>query len=208
MGNYYINICLIFLSSCTNCRIDKYQSISHQEIDTIKHIVRVDSRKWSCIDRKDTLLVNNSYVKYVDLDSVIGIEVCINGISEVLSYGFDCSIPNALVPILHSYSNNRICLKRGQGENFREFIICALKNGKLVNRTYEIALATDLPNNIVVYQNYDTLTQIVIENLETNSKKVLIIPEELITEVIINTKINKHSLLLEFSNGVNLKLGY
>lgn len=211
MTNYCINICIIVLLSCNDYRNQNNHLISHQDTETKKkgaENTHLDSGKWECIDRKDTLLPNTSYVKYVDLDSVLGIKICISNISEVLPYGFDCSTPDGLIPVLHSYYNNIICLKRGYSQNFREFIVYVLKNEKITVRTYEIALATDLPNNIVVYQNYDTLTQIVIENFETNNKNLLEIPEELITEVIINSEIKKNRILLEFSNGVKLNLKY
>jgi hypothetical protein len=196
--NLFVSL-LILLFSCKEKKEDKDLKTPVVSEKKTAPPIEADIRK--CIDNSDTLLDNNTSVKYVVVDTSFTVKLTIDGIDTLLGYRFDCRVPGGLVPELQQSYNNKLCLLRGSGQHYREYLIAYTEKGKINIKYYEIALATDLKNDLVVYQDYDSLTNVVIENFKTGKKKIIVLPDIYSPPFIINSSIKRNILRLEFSDG-------
>lgn len=146
----------------------------------------VDSLIERCIPYRDTVLGQGTSVKYVVVDTVYTVKLTINRTDSLLDYRFDCSVPRGLVPSLMASFGDKLCLQRGTGQNYREYLIAYLKDGQMQVKHYEVALAVDLANDVVIFQDYDDLRRIVVENIQTDGKRTVTLPNKY-TSTIVST---------------------
>jgi hypothetical protein len=186
---------IIFFASCNNNQPEfagppaKPQSVDRESL-------------LSCFDRTDTIFDNLNSIRYVILDSSFSLKIKIGGVDTLMGYRFNCSTPRVLVPGFYSSSQNMICLKRGYGQHFREFIILYNDHDQIFIKTYETALATDLKNDLVVYRDYDSLHHVIAERIRGGSKNVFIIPEKFRkTTEIPEAEIVRGKLRIKYSSG-------
>src|SRR5688500_9983110 len=116
----YITILLLF-TSCVNRSIDK--KITEKEVPGFSSENRTNSTLKECMPRNDTDINSNTSIKYIIIDSSFTIKLKINDIDTTLDYRFNCTAPPGLVPVIHSHYKNMICMLRGGGQHFREFVI-------------------------------------------------------------------------------------
>lgn len=159
-----------------------------------------DTSLRQCILEKDTLLDDDNFIKYIIIDTFYTLKIQVGGLDTLLPYRFTCSVPRGLVPSFYSFYRNTICLIRGTGQHYREFTICYNENNHIVINKYETALATSLEKGIVVYQNYDSLQLINVENIRTKEKRTFTIPAKFLSSNISQTIIKSNKLLLKFTD--------
>ncbi|MDF2188426.1 hypothetical protein [Paraflavitalea sp. CAU 1676] len=152
-----------------------------------------------CIPQRDTVVDKNNSMQYIIVDSFYTVKLKVGGIDTLLSYRFDCSVPRGLVPAFHSYSKNMICLIRGSGQHYREFIISYAEDNKIIIKQFETALATDMDNTTVVYQDYSEREKIIVENIRNGRRKTFKIPSKYITDMP-RSSISNGKLKLAFSD--------
>ena len=125
----------------------------------------------------------------------------VGGIDTLLNYQFNCHVPRGLVPSLHSYFGNAVCLIRGSGQHYKELVIAYIEGENVVLKKYETALATDLKTYTVIYQNYKKPEEIIVEDIKTASKQVFILPARYVNSNIISTSVKNKKLEISLSNG-------
>lgn len=159
-----------------------------------------DSMLRHCIPEKDTLFNDGNFIKYVIIDTFYTLQIQVGAIDTLLSYQFNCSVPRGLVPSLYSYYKSIICLIRGTGQHYREFLICYSDSNKIIVNKYETALAANLADNIVAYQSVDSSQNVYIENIKTGKKKSFVIPSKFSSTNISQAIIKDNKLFLHFSD--------
>jgi hypothetical protein len=189
--------------SCTNGVDNRNKSSSIE-----KDIKKNDTSLRKCILEKDTMIDHKNLIKYVIVDSFYTLKIQVGGLDTLLPYQFDCSVPRGLVPSFYSFFKNTVCLIKGTGQHYREFIICYVENNRIIIKHYETALATDLQNDIVVYQNPDTTKKIYVANIKGVSKKIFNLPAVYAGLPITKTTITKNTLSLIFSNDKKVIFSY
>jgi len=197
MKNIIIFAIFVTVISCTNQTSDNSSS---NGLATKRPSIK-DTLLQQCIHENDTIINEANAVNYVIIDSFYTLKVKIGGLDTLLPYQFDCSVPRGLVPSIHSYYKNTICLMRGHGFDYREFVIGYVNNNQIVLKQYEIGLIADLKNDIVVYRNYNQLEKIIVEDIKKENKKTFIIPSNLATTGISSAAILKGRLQVKFSDG-------
>jgi hypothetical protein len=196
-GFIFFILCLLLLISCFHTNVD--DKVVEKSLPVIQVKNRADSLLKKCIPHNDTGLNSNTSIKYIIIDSFFTVKLEINGIDTVLAYRFNCTAPRGLVPVIHSYYRGTLCMLRGGGQHFREFIIAYYDQEKIFIKEYETALATDLVNNFVVYRNYMRQEEIIVENIRTSHKKKLMLPVSYAHQPILDATIKNRKLKLGFS---------
>lgn len=187
----YFIIFLLF-NSCYN------QEANSSKVDRVKHDTIAKPNINDCIPR-DTI-VGNIGLMYLKRDTFFSVKVMIDKRDSILSYEFNCSTPPVLIPSLYSVSKDILCLKRGYGQEYREFIICFNVEEKMTIKKYETALVADLTKGIVVYQDYDNNNNVYVENIKSGSRKAFTIPSKIISRHVSNTTIINDKLKLKFTD--------
>ncbi len=190
MKIFYLLLILLFIS----CQSPKEKIIISE--NTV-YSYKTDLSK--CIPA-DTLLKNKSSVRYVKSDSSFDVEVQINGKRNLLGFGFDCTAPNGLVPKIYLSNESILCLKRGYGQHYREFIICHLNKDSIEIKEYETALDFNYLTNEVAFQKYDSAEMIYVENVASAKKKAFVLPHNLKYKKILLANLKKQKLFLQFEN--------
>lgn len=185
---------LFVLLSCNNKESRQNKSVISNDSTNAGN----KEQLFDCIPA-DTVSDNFS-VKYIKSDSFFSIKVEIGKSDTTLPYQFNCTVPPALIPTIYSSGNNIICLRRGYGQHFREFIVCYSMGDKIQFKEFEIAIDTYLKDDIVIYQNYDTLDQICFQNIKTDSKSVIYIPSKIVARRIYESRIKNRKLEITFSD--------
>ena len=155
----------------------------------------------NCIPDDTAIINTGASVRYVVIDSFFAVKLSINSIDTLLDYRFDCSAPSGLVPDLKIFYKDKMCLVRGYGQHYREYVIAYLENGKMMVRFYETALAENIKRDIVVYQNPDSPKNIVIENFKTGNRRIIVLSDNFDSWRIINSDIKNNILQLDFADG-------
>lgn len=185
----------IALISCSGNKINDVKSISKSKADSIGNPLK------RCILEKDTIFDNGNSIRYVVFDSFYTVQIKLNGEDTLLPYQFNCSVPRGLVPSFHSFYNNIICLIRGYGFNYRAFTICYNDSDQIVIKDYETALATDLRNDIVVYQDTSNSSNIIIQKIHNEQRKIIQIPKSFQNTNVVNTEIKGPKVIINFADG-------
>lgn len=195
------HIILVIISSIFFSCANKVDSSKKNKDNIIKeHLRGNDTSLRKCILEKDTLIDEINSVKYVVVDSFYTLKIQVGGLDTILPYQFNCSVPRGLVPSFHSFYKNTICLIKGAGQHFKVFTICYADSNRIIVKEYETALTTDLRNDIVVYQNYDSPEIVNIEHIRTKSRKVFTIPSRFLSKIVSKATIEKQKLTLKFSD--------
>jgi hypothetical protein len=124
----------------------------------------------------------------------------------LLPYRFICSTPGGVVPSVHGIATNKVCLLRGSGQHYREFVVCYLDNNILNLKSFETALASNLENNIVAYQGVDSSEFVYVEDIKTSLKRKYIIPLEYLSSNIFQATLSSKLLILKFADVKELKI--
>lgn len=162
---------------------------------------KVDTSVRACIPYGDTVLDQKNSVGYVVVDSFFTLRVKIDGNDTLLPYRFDCSVTRGLVPSLYAYYKNTICLLRGAGQNFRQFVVCYENKDSIFIKKYETALGVDLKHSIVVYQDFKNPETIYIVNFRNGNKKVVYISMKSPSTRIVETFFLKGVVFFRLDNG-------
>lgn len=64
-----------------------------------------------------------------------------------------------------------VCLVRGFGQHYRQFIISYINENKIIIKYYETALTTDIDKAIVEYKDENRQEEIIVENIRSGSQK-------------------------------------
>lgn len=195
--------CIIFaviiLYSCSNSEIrDRETQVVKESLQDTNSLLR------NCIAEKDSFWDTDNFIKYVVIDSFYTVKLQINSIDTLLPYKFNCSTPKVLVPSVSSIYKDKICLIRGSGQHYREFTVSYLSNNKLIMKQYETALAINLKDNLVAYQNIDSTQVVYIEDIVSNKKKSYIIPSSFFSSNLVKANLSRNKLNLLFDNNRKL----
>jgi len=177
-----------------------------QKQDFANNDANIQRKNLDCMPN-DTM-INKNRVRYIGGDSTFSVKITIDEHDSILPHRFSCSVPPDLFPTLYAEAKGVICLRRSSGRDFIEFIICYVDNSKMFLRTFEIALAIDLKNDNVIYQNYDSLEYVIVENYKTGYQQIVKIPPEIISPRVYDAGIKNNSLTLLFFDDKKLTVPY
>jgi hypothetical protein len=169
----YLIICILLFARCaykSNKEITKNKVIA----DTVK-LVKNDKGNFRNCSRKDTIINDNFLIKYIPISSFYSIKLEINNVDTLLNYKFDCNTPRGLVPSYYTHTAQYLCLLRGSGQYFREFIITYVDNGSIKSKVYETAICVDLSKELVAYQDANKTEIIYVEHIKSGNKKKFLI---------------------------------
>lgn len=206
MRFFIIIFCFIIFSCAGNNTEYKKTSVPEHEID--KATIEDDSlRIANCMRNIDTVLDDNKYIKYVVLDSFYDVKVGIKNTDTLLGFKFDCTTPGGLVPNYFLQTKDKLYLKRGYGQHFREVIICGLSNGKIEVDRFESEVAYEAKYDFAYKENIDD-DKLILQDLRANKRKILSIPKNLAEDTIVKTEISKNNVVLNFPRDKKIAINF
>lgn len=140
---YFILFILLFLYySCTN---------KEQKVNPV-----IDKTKVSdCITYRDTVFPSGDYIKYIEVDSLFGIELKLGKYIDTLKELFSCKTANISIQHLFKYNKNMLFLTEGSGQQYRRLYLYYIKENKIKYDCYESSLVYPKSPNVIVYKLFD-----------------------------------------------------
>lgn len=193
---------LIFFGACNSKK-----KIENNTIEKSKYYPRIDIK--NCITARDSFWANGNHLAYIQVDSLIGIEVRFNGVTDTMDFFFSCDFPNISIPKLFTYTQNELLVKQAAGQSFSQITVISLnENKKIIYTTYETNLVDMNAKRAFSYKISYGDDSLHLYDVWGGRTSVVRLPKGLQRLRIKEIELYKDSMLLFFENGKQTALSY
>jgi hypothetical protein len=160
----------------------------------------------SCITARDSIFNHGDYIKYIKIDSSIGVEVKLGDEIDTMDFVFPCNTANVLVPKLFSYDSGAILIYQGAGQHFRFLTYYYVNGGKLTNRSYETNIVNSNSPSVMIYKRHEYADRIYAYYFYSKKTSYKILPKKYENEEIKEIEVWVKHMLIKFKSGEQLKM--
>jgi hypothetical protein len=159
-----------------------------------------------CTTAEDTIFKNGDYIKYINIDTMFGVEVKINNIIDTLTMRFNCNITNRLIPNIYRHRNKGMLLRQGVGQHYCNIISLFVQEDSIVAEEYEASLVNSEARRFYVYKMPGNSSDLYLDDFWHNRIKIKHLPPKYQNMEIEITHVFADSIIINFKNEKELKL--